>query len=340
MTPPAELELPRPPRHLRNRDVQVTCPLSISALEEAVERLLRGKSGDLDAYLCLVDKHVELDGQLVNIHCHGLQCGQNGPCVNDLARMIAARVVDYAIPRNQFAEAKRKDAEQNTDRFSNELRMKARGLFTNLKKTGEGGEMLLYLLLQTYLRIPQLLCKMSLKTSGQVHIHGVDGVHVDVNRQTGTLIVYWGESKLYKSIGSALKSSLAGLTKYLTDSGGSRSPLERDLCLLRDYLDLDDPKLEDAILTLLDRDNPAFNKIEYRGAALVGFDCSGYPKRFDPTKDSAVQEALKAHLPKWIDEVRRKLRDHDKLVSYSLELFLVPFPAVAAFRKAFVKEIT
>jgi hypothetical protein len=318
---------------------EVHCPLSTVALEQAFDALLRGDVGDLDAYLCLVDKHLRVGGLQVSVHCHGLYCNQNGARVSDLARMVAARILDYAIPRSQFAEAKRRDALENTDRFSNELRMKARELFTNLEKSGEGGEMLLYLLLQTYLRVPQLLCKMTLKTSGQVHVHGVDGVHVDVDRKSGALRLYWGESKLYGSIGSALKNSLAGLRKYLTDAGGSGSPLERDLFLLRDYLDLDDPILEDAVLTLLDRDNPVFNNIEYRGAALVGFDCRKYPTKPNQIDNAAVQAALKAELPKWLKQVRSSLKQEQILSSYSIDIFLVPFPTVASFRKAFAQEI-
>ncbi|WP_223252149.1 Hachiman antiphage defense system protein HamA [Paracoccus mutanolyticus] len=47
-------------------------------------------------------------------------------------------------------------------------------MFTDLKSSGEGGELLLYLLTERFLGLPQILCKMSLKTSA--HYHGADGV--------------------------------------------------------------------------------------------------------------------------------------------------------------------
>jgi hypothetical protein len=317
----------------------ISCPLSIEVIEEALTRLLRGEATDLDAYLSLLEKHLELDGAKINVHCHAIQCAQGTPRVKDLARMIAARIVDYAIPRSEFRAAKVADEKFNTDKYSNELRMKARSLFTEIENTGEGGEMLLYLLLQTYLQLPQLLCKMTLKTSGHVHVHGVDGVHVDFNSTTKGLIIYWGESKLYASMSAALANSIAGLKKYLTDDGGSGSPLERDLFLLRDHLDLENPVLESAILRFLDRDNPAFNQVEYRGAALVGFDSAAYPKTPGSADFKIVQSAIKEALPGWLKSVTAELKKHPELSSFSLDVFLVPFPSVESFREAFLKEI-
>jgi hypothetical protein len=180
---------------------------------------------------------------------------------------------------------------------------------------------------------------MALKTSGNVHVHGVDGVHIDIDPVTGHLILYWGESKLYKSPASALRESLKGLHKYLTDSGGSGSPLDRDLCLLRDNLDLENDKLTGAILGLLDRDNPAYNNIEYRGAALVGFDSKAYPTQPNQLTGAQVETAVKAAFPEWMTMVRTALGAQNVLKTYHLEIFLVPFPTVAAFRAAFRKEI-
>jgi Cap4 SAVED domain len=45
--------------------------------------------------------------------------------------------------------------------------------------------MLLYLLLEVELGIPQLLCKTPLKTNPEVHYHGVDGVHGKVTDTGG-----------------------------------------------------------------------------------------------------------------------------------------------------------
>jgi hypothetical protein len=317
----------------------IDCLLDEAFLEESLDALLRGEVKDLDAYLTLTNKELKVDGLEVNVHCHALACTQNGARTRDLAKMLGARIIDYVIPRTEWQEAKAKDTLQNTDRHSGELRNKAKGLFTDLAKSGEGGEMLLYMLLQTYLSLPQLICKMNLKTSGAMHVHGVDGVHVDIDRKTGQLLLYWGESKLYKSPADALRESLKGLKKYLTDAGGSGSPLERDLFLLRDNLDLNNESLEQAILYLLDPDNKAHNDIRYRGAALVGFNAAGYPSKPNEFSAAQVEAAIKAAFPGWLDLVRTALGTQHILKSYHLEIFLIPFPSVAEFRKAFRQEV-
>lgn len=72
------------------------------------------------------------------------------------------------------------------------------GTFTDLSNTGEGGEMLLYLLAERFLKVPQVLCKMDLKTDSHMHYHGADGVYASVN-EGGLLKLFWGESKVYAS---------------------------------------------------------------------------------------------------------------------------------------------
>jgi len=46
-----------------------------------------------------------------------------------------------------------------------QLQREAKALFTTVQISGEGGELLLYALLEIALGVPQILCKMSLKTN-------------------------------------------------------------------------------------------------------------------------------------------------------------------------------
>jgi hypothetical protein len=71
-----------------------------------------------------------------------------------------------------------------------ELVERAKRSFTDLAKTGEGGEMLLFLLAERFLQLPQILCKMDLKTDSRMHYHGADGVYAGVT-SSGTLKLFW-----------------------------------------------------------------------------------------------------------------------------------------------------
>ena len=106
-------------------------------------------------------------------------------------------MVDFAIPRSKIQEASDELKLTGSSRRWARLTREASSLFTDLAKTGEGGELILFVLAEHVFKLPQIICKMSLKTSGHVHYHGADGVHASVDSQDGSLCLHWGESKMY-----------------------------------------------------------------------------------------------------------------------------------------------
>jgi Cap4 SAVED domain len=309
-------------------------------ISEALDSLLRGKSNALDAYLTTVTSVATIDKTKASVHCHCIRNdGNENPRFRDLARCLAERVVDYAIPRSEIKLAQKQDLEDNTTANVTALTKKAKALFADIGTTGEGGELLLYLLTQTHLKIPQLLCKMPLKTNSQMYYHGVDGVHATFDSGTNKLLLYWGESKLYQDLNAAISKCFEGLSIYLNDSGGTGSPLERDIFLLQDNLDLIDPQLEEALLHFLDRNSPGFNSVEYRGVALIGFDSEHYPTSPHTKTTKQVCDDLVVNHTKWLASLKTAIGNHTPLERFSLEIFLLPFPDVQSFRDAFLKEL-
>ncbi|QXC46898.1 HamA C-terminal domain-containing protein [Rhodococcus qingshengii] len=63
-------------------------------------------------------------------------------------------------------------------------------------KSGEGGEVILYSLLEGHLGAPKVLSKMELKTSSQHYVHGSDGVHL-LHMGENSYQLIFGESKMY-----------------------------------------------------------------------------------------------------------------------------------------------
>ena len=84
-----------------------------------------------------------------------------------------------------------------------------------MNKTGEGGEILLYILTQDILKLPQLISKMSLKTSTKMHYQGADGVHFQYNSITGNLELYWAEAKMYQDLNAAVANCFDSLKEFL-----------------------------------------------------------------------------------------------------------------------------
>lgn len=316
-------------------------PVTLLQIEEIAARLAAmctQAPADLSAYFFTAGPPNILDGTQATARCHILRREGHGvPRVNALATLMCKKLVDYAMPRTYIAEAK--DAFEQTGSTAKfvELAMKASKLFSHIRNTGEGGELLLYLLAEAYLGIPQVISKMHLKTNAQVHYHGVDGVHASVDPATGILALWWGESKLYASLNDGIRACLDSIAQYLVPDAPNGSPVDRDFDLLSAYSDLSDPDLLAAFKHFLDPDSPLFLKVQYRGICLVGFDRDDYPLAITDDPTSFSQEVTEA-IEGWKTRTRRSLLDHD-LNNTVLEIFLIPFPSVEEFRTAFLNAL-
>ena len=175
---------------------------------------------------------------------------------------------------------------------------------------------------------------MDLKTDEQVHYHGADGLHAGVDPETGKLLLYWGESKIFNDVQGAVYECVKSLKSYLTAQGEEK----RDLQLLGRYLDLDDPALEEALRNFLDPDNPAFLAVEYSGLCLVGFDSDTYPAEPNTKTIEHVVSEITILLPEWKDYITKRLGE-DGLGTFHIHIFCIPIPSADAFRKRFRERL-
>ena len=311
-------------------------PNGTKNIEELLEKLIRGNKGELDAFLTEVKVNEKLLDTETTVHCFMIgQDGSDVPRVEDLAYEIAARVLDYAIPRSEIEKAIEKDQTENTTTNIVKLKMKAKKLFTSIPNTGEGGEMLLYMLVQSFLGYPQLLCKMPLKTSSEVHYHGSDGIHVGYDKNSKKLAIYWGESKLYQSIDTAISNCLDSIKPFLFDDS-TQGPTSRDMQLITSNLDVISEELEDVLLKYLNPADPLYKKLQYRAVCLIGFDEGSYPKGPNEKIEELVKEDINKSLINWHNKINSKIKLRQPLDTFKIEIFLIPFPSVGKFREFFL----
>jgi hypothetical protein len=307
-------------------------------LYKSLHSLLRLNPSNLQAYLEKVACNVAISGTRTQAHCYFVALdGNHRPRINDFARFVAERIVDFAIPRSEITRAHNDFNSTGSTALTTRLNKKATKLFTRLPTSGEGGEVLLSLLAEGFLNLPQLFTKMVLKTNSEMHIHGSDGIHAGVNND-GNLALYWGESKLYKNVNDAVRDCFKSLAPFLLDCGGSNATTERDLQLMRDGLSLDDPKLMEALKHFLDPDDPMFKKMEYRGLCLVGFDSDSYPT----SPNSSEAQNLKQVIEESFENNKKQISERvtsERLQSFTIEIFCLPFPSVQEFRESFRKEL-
>ena len=245
-------------------------------------------------------------------------------------------IVDYAIPKSRLDAARLRDAKYSSGSAVTALHHEAIGTFTDLQNTGEGGEMLLYLLAERFLKIPLVLCKMDLKTDSHMHYHGADGVYASVN-ENGILKLFWGESKVYADPTAAIRDCLASLAPFLVEADHENAGRERDLILLSDKADLKDPNLTSAFRKYFDRTSPLSNKVEYCGIALIAFDAEFYPNDSKAVAEEILC-ATKEEMKKWIKNVKNRI-GVEKLESFDIQFFCVPLPSADGFRQSFLKAL-
>lgn len=303
-----------------------------------LDAILSGDPEELGVHLHLVERDIMIDGQNVKVYCHCLTTDGNGKVkIKRLAEFLRYAAADYAIPRTRVEEARARDTKFRSTSAVAALHEKAKAVFTDLAKSGEGGEMLLFLFAERFLGIPHVLCKMDLKTDSRMHYHGADGVYASVS-DDGKLKLFWGESKVYKDPTDAIRDCLSSLAPFLIEEDHLGSSRERDLVLLSDKADLGNPELSAAFRRFFDTSSPLSNRVEYCGVALVGFDADFYP---DDDKKGALEdivEAAKVGLEGWSTSLGRRLTA-ERLQHFDIHFLFLPLPSVDKFREAFLEAM-
>jgi len=309
--------------------------------ENDIASLIDSARGDhvLAPYVNEIICHESVADTATTAHILSVRLGGNGqPRDNHLITEISYSAVDYAIPRSEIEAARASDAKSKTTRETMRLRREAASTFTDLANTGEGGEILVFVLAETFLKLPQLMCKMSLKTSGNLHFNGADGLHVGINHESGMLQLYWNESKMFAVDSAAIRECLSSMKPFITGSGSSGAQEERDLHLLNRHLDLDNPDLEEAIKNFLNPRHENFNKLEMCGVGLVGFSCDAYPKVANVLKNEECISLISKEVDRWITLVKSRL-EVEGFSNYHIHMFIIPLPCVDKYRDMFLKEI-
>ena len=308
-------------------------------IQEQLNSLIRGNPLSVDTYLREVCKNEHISDTKASMHIYMLKLdGNNRPRTCDFCDYLINRIVDYCIPPSEIRKAKEKDAEYNTTQYTATLFRKAERLFTDLGNTGEVGELALSVLTQSFLLMPQVLCKIVLKTNSEVHYHGADGVYGKYDTETQKYCLYWGEAKIYADVRQALSSCFDSIKTLLTEEGVYGSRKERDMDLFSTNLDFDNPHLEKAIIEYLDPENAHYNMLEYRGVCLVGYNEESYPKDFSRVEDE-IFTCIRDKVDGFKQSIQSRLKSRIPLNLFNIEVFLVPYPDVDELRNKFLERL-
>jgi hypothetical protein len=240
-----------------------------------------------------------------------------------------------SIPRRTIEEALHQAHASGSSAPISKLHERTRQLFTDLAKSGEGGELLLFAMAEAVFGLTQIICKMTLKTATSMHYHGADGVYAEA-RPDGGLNLYWGESKIYSDAAAAIRECLSSLSPFLVQPEGQDAKREQDVLLVNEFANFTDQRLVDGLKRFLDRDDPASLLTTHCGIALTAFDSGSYPAEDIETTADRIAEAIRSEVGGWSQNVERRVA-HERLERFDIHFICLPVPSADAFRRYFLE---
>lgn len=311
-------------------------------ISQAIEDLIIKSDNELHSRIELIKKDIKFDSTETSAHFYFIKLDGNGnPRKRDLLQYVATKILDYSIPKKDQIVAREYFLKNNSSSKVIELERKARELFVDLEKTGELGEMLLYILTEDILKLPQIISKMTLKTSGKLHYQGADGVHFNYNESNDTLDLYWGESKMEKTITSALSNCFDSIVPFLTDPISYDSTQNRDLQLITSNIaeNINNQKLENFLVNYFDLNSDYSNKLNFKGICFIGFNVKNYPTKPKEKTTSSLFNEFNIKLKSWKKSVVTQLNNYPDIKNFEINIFLMPFESVDKMREEFLNLI-
>lgn len=317
--------------------------LGVMELADQLELLL-GNFDHLKSRIRHLSFDTDVCGERTDVRCSYIAFRDAQPTFDEFIDVVALHVTSFCLPRSSISEASAKakngDHVQAGIAFT-ELTERAKSLFIKARKgshrSGEGGELVLYIFNEWILKAPQIVSKMYLKTNHNMPVHGTDGIHAKFDVSTKTLHLYWGESKAHASLSGALSAALNSIADFVNDHGE-----KREIEIVSNFLDKGawDGEAQQALLRYLDPyDELSNERIAVYSCLLVHeHSYAAKPSGSLADPEAAFVEDVRAAIEKFIEQLKDEI-DGKGLALKRFEFFLLPVPSVQAFRDKFQARI-
>ncbi len=281
----------------------------------------------------------------VSVHAHYLSFRAGRATVSEFVDVLVTKLIGFCLPRREIADAQQRWSGLPASKMAEavvRLHTRAVDLFKkanrDTNRNGEFGEVITYLLIESVLRAPQLVAKMSLKTNSQMPVHGSDGIHFKLDQPGGELRLFWGESKCYASVGRAINEAAKSVAENLADD-----KMSHELFLIERHADLDQfpSALRDAILDFLDPYSESSNLRIDTSVMLIAFDFEAFGAVEQLPADEVegrFEAELVDALPNLVAKVDAAL-EAQSVHRHDLHVFFLPVPSIAAMRDRFQQRI-
>ncbi|MFJ4229193.1 DUF1837 domain-containing protein [Paenarthrobacter nicotinovorans] len=261
-----------------------------------------------------------------NLHLHILRV-QNGDFdLSGLYRELKGNSAAYVLSRLNYRKV------IDDPSLMMEVASKVQSQFRKPeKKSGEGGEVILYSLLEGHLGAPKVLSKMELKTSSEHYVHGSDGVHL-LQLDDSTFQLIFGESKMYGDAGTAGASAKRGIKAAFKSIGKVHEEgFDFDTWLVDSELlkeQLDPAKLEALSAIILPSDGRSIVKKHNAFGVFVGYEVDVTDLKAEDMELDAIEAELKKRALDAIeaeyDLIKTEITNRS-LGVYPFHIYAIPF---------------
>lgn len=307
----------------------------------ALSAQLTQREKSILTHIAAVSNRMGINGTKATFTCYHLRKDSKKSLrTSSLIDLMSETLIDYCIPRTEKKKVLEKLQQSPNASFNDfeRLRNKAKNLFCKSVSSGEGGEMLLYLLAEETLGLVQIINKMPLKTNDKLHYNGADGMFAKYDSGCNKLCLYWGESKLHAEFGKGIADAMKSLKPFLDPNSNTNDSNNRDIELINDNIDFLDEALENAILKYLDLGNDMSNYCAWRGLCFLGFDSSIYRDISEDDLDAEIKAAFEKSIEGLMNSCKTQIIGK-YLTAVDMEIICLPLQSVSEFRKSFLERI-
>jgi hypothetical protein len=266
---------------------------------------------------------------------HLITCEDEEVREADFIDYLVASIIRYVHKRKKY---KSKLMFTNPN-YAGKIFLEARDKFIENSRvdSGEIGELILFVLLESQ-GIFQVVNKMLLKTSQQMHVHGADVIHVQV--ENAKLVLHFGESKMHADLSNAIDDFVDSIEKFIDPKTG-RQRFELNVVSTH----IDESKFgehTDMIIDLIDPFSENKESLRKVNSGLIGYDwdvLSNYRGQYPGTD---LISYLKNEYSKTYDTVVQTVKQaisDSTVADHSFQIHFIPFRNVAEFRESFRRRL-
>lgn len=322
----------------------MSASLKPSEVESFLNALCQGHD-DLASRIRLLSHSVKSKDKQIHVHAHFLPFRDGQPTVGEFVDVLYLKLVPFCLHRKHVNQEQKSWNSLSPNKIQEravQLQQKALDLFKRANRqtnrNGEFGELITFLLIESVLKAPQFIAKMSLKTNSQMPVHGSDGIHVGLDSVAGQLSLYWGESKCYANVDQAIEQAVKSVAENI-----EYKKMAHELFLVEQYANLADfpSGVQEAILSFIDPYNENYNQRIDVSVVFIAFDLDTFAALHGVDADQLQDEfskRLRVALADYVEKLDSTLEKH-RVRKHRIEIFFLPVPSIAEMRRMFQERI-